>query len=177
MCVSSLEKELSSVYFPLIYVFLLKKADNRSASLSVTWYGMQEVRMASTVRLDFDSSAMLCSHRCSHDDEDVSGLIELFIFMQLLPQLPKHLRPREGKSVSSSQTVCHRHPVPWDPEEASEEPTALNTDNQLQQTLTGRTDNMNEPLHHCSLVVELSVNTVRDSNNCSNQFTSKELVN
>lgn len=44
MCELSLEKELSSVYFPLMYVFLLKKADSRSVSLSVTWVRGQRVR-------------------------------------------------------------------------------------------------------------------------------------
>lgn len=36
-------------------------------------------------------------HRCSHDDEDVSiRLMELFIVVELLPQLPKDLGAREG---------------------------------------------------------------------------------
>lgn len=40
-------------------------------------------------------------HRCSHDDEDVSvWLMELFIVVELLPQLPKDLGAWEGN-------VCH----------------------------------------------------------------------
>lgn len=35
-------------------------------------------------------------HRCSHDNEDVSvRLMELFIIVELLPQLPKDLWARE----------------------------------------------------------------------------------
>lgn len=92
MCVLSLEKEPSLPYFPLMYVFLLKKADSRSASVSVTYirvwtfmqsvcscpqfensnlnfcftfrYGMQAVRMASTVKSErANPTKYICSGR------------------------------------------------------------------------------------------------------------------
>lgn len=43
-----------------------------------------------------DHTPLFCYYRCSHDDENMNiWLMELFVFMELFPQLPKHLRARQ----------------------------------------------------------------------------------
>lgn len=78
-----------------------------------------------------NQSLCVWTHRRSQDEEDVNvGLMELLIVVQLLPQLPEHLRAREGDGgahflwrkvdmdlkinynyMTGTTRVCYRQPL------------------------------------------------------------------